>query len=524
MWTLRLAEHLSRRGTQVTLVVHPRPAGIPGFDADVPEGVRVEDLCDLPSLREPGGVSGCGLSRIIARYASVVRNLAQRVGGPVCYCPTLVGDAFGIGAALALTDPASIRVIGWQHSDCAYDACVLRHYEPCISRFVGVSGHIAAGLAARLPARAGDVHTIPCGIPVATDISGRAPLAALTRPLRLVYTGRIERSNKRVHTLVGLSDLLDRRGIAHTLTIVGDGPDAGALAEIIAGEAEGTTVPRRLRVHAAGGREPQVIREILARSDVFVLPSRFEGLSVSMLEAMAEGCVPVVTRVASGAAEVIEDGTNGVLVPVSGEATDDDVASAMCEGVQRVIAGDAAAMAVAAHATVRDQFSIERSVEAVERVFALAASDGPRGWPADRPCAFSAAAGPDVAPGGVHTGGGSGTVPAFGGERLRGALAAIAAAGGRAALHGAGRHTIELAGVLATHGACVVAVTDDDPAACGRPLCGWPVVAPSELMQREVTDVVISSWIHQPAIWARRSVYESQGITVHRLYADAELP
>jgi glycosyltransferase involved in cell wall biosynthesis len=52
----------------------------------------------------------------------------------------------------------------------------------------------------------------------------------------------------------------------------------------------------------------------LARSDIFLLPSKYgEGLPMAMLEAMAAGCVVVVSEMASIGA-VIEDGVNGFLV------------------------------------------------------------------------------------------------------------------------------------------------------------------------------------------------------------------
>jgi hypothetical protein len=50
-------------------------------------------------------------------------------------------------------------------------------------------------------------------------------------------------------------------------------------------------------------------------ADIFILASRYEGTSIAMLEAMAQGCVPIVTRV-SGVAGVIQPGQNGFWVPI----------------------------------------------------------------------------------------------------------------------------------------------------------------------------------------------------------------
>lgn len=53
---------------------------------------------------------------------------------------------------------------------------------------------------------------------------------------------------------------------------------------------------------------------VLAGADVFTLSSTHEGLPISLIEAMAMGLPPVVTRV-GGNAEVVTDGASGVLVP-----------------------------------------------------------------------------------------------------------------------------------------------------------------------------------------------------------------
>ena len=39
----------------------------------------------------------------------------------------------------------------------------------------------------------------------------------------------------------------------------------------------------------------------------------------------------------------------------------------------------------------------------------------------------------------------------------------------------------------------------------------------AELVRGGVTDVVISPWINQQAIWGRRAEYEKQGLVVHRI-------
>jgi len=60
----------------------------------------------------------------------------------------------------------------------------------------------------------------------------------------------------------------------------------------------------------SGNRED--VSELLAQSDLFILPSRIEGLPVSLLEAMAAK-IPVIASNISGSAELIEHEKNGLL-------------------------------------------------------------------------------------------------------------------------------------------------------------------------------------------------------------------
>jgi glycosyltransferase involved in cell wall biosynthesis len=66
------------------------------------------------------------------------------------------------------------------------------------------------------------------------------------------------------------------------------------------------------RLRLLGYRED--IPALLAAADIFTLPSRFEGLPMSVIEAMLTG-LPVVATDVRGPAEQVEDGLTGLKVP-----------------------------------------------------------------------------------------------------------------------------------------------------------------------------------------------------------------
>jgi glycosyltransferase involved in cell wall biosynthesis len=69
----------------------------------------------------------------------------------------------------------------------------------------------------------------------------------------------------------------------------------------------------------------------MARSAVFALSSRFEGLPSALIEALACGCAVVSTDCPSGPAEILEGGRLGPLVPVGD-------AAALADAIARAIA------------------------------------------------------------------------------------------------------------------------------------------------------------------------------------------
>jgi FlaA1/EpsC-like NDP-sugar epimerase len=91
-------------------------------------------------------------------------------------------------------------------------------------------------------------------------------------------------------------------------------------------------------------------------------------------------------------------------------------------------------------------------------------------------------------------------------------------AGRAVVIHGTGEHTRQLKDVIVNAPVRIVAFADDDRGKHGTRLWDWPVISPREAGRRGATDVVISSWMHQEAVWGRRGVYEGMGLRVWRVY------
>jgi glycosyltransferase involved in cell wall biosynthesis len=133
--------------------------------------------------------------------------------------------------------------------------------------------------------------------------SAATPLAdTRNEPPRLVWVGRLQ-APKDPLTLVHALGLLRTPVEAD---FVGDGPFRRAV------ELELERLGLDASVRVLGDRRD--VASLLARSDVFVLASRSEGLPLSILEAMAAG-LPVVASRVGGVPELVVDGQTGLLVP-----------------------------------------------------------------------------------------------------------------------------------------------------------------------------------------------------------------
>lgn len=150
-----------------------------------------------------------------------------------------------------------------------------------------------------------DVEILPNCVPL-DDASVYIKKLKGKTSLDLLYIGRIEK-NKGVDEIIGACKELKKRAFPFVLHIAGKE------------QTNDEYLPKMRRVlddnfvyeGIVSGREKS---ELFKKCDVFMLPSYYEGLPMSLIESMSYGLIPVCTNVGS-ISTVVCDGENGFFVP-----------------------------------------------------------------------------------------------------------------------------------------------------------------------------------------------------------------
>jgi glycosyltransferase involved in cell wall biosynthesis len=203
--------------------------------------------------------------------------------------------------ALASAFDCQRAVIQILHGDDDYYYDLAARHETVIDAFVAIGRTIERKLKTRLPHRSEDIYFLPYGLPDPPRRRAHGP-----GPLRLLFAGRYEHGQKGILDLPLIDRALVERAVDVSWTLIGAGPDETKLRDAW----------RSPRVDFLGLKTRAEVIEIASGHDVFVLPTRYEGVPVALLEAMSVGLVPVVSNVESGVAEMLSDGQTALLPPV----------------------------------------------------------------------------------------------------------------------------------------------------------------------------------------------------------------
>lgn len=318
---------------------------------------------------------GQGL-RLAPRMARLLRELAPAV----VHTRNLGALEMQLPAAWAGVPVRVHGEHGWDSNDPDGRslACRLtrRAYRPFVHRYVPLSRHLEQYLREAIGVPAQRIEQIYNGVdterfhPVAAGREAIAGSPFGAAGLRLVGTvGRLQPIKDQVllarafGRAVALSPLARER---LRLVIAGEGPLRPQVEQAL--QEQGVAELAWL----AGER--QDVPALLRGLDGFVLPSRAEGISNTILEAGATG-LPITATAVGGNVELVDDGVTGRLVP-AGDV--EALARALLDELESPEA--AAARGRAARATVLRRFSLDAMVAAYgdlyERLLSRAAERG----------------------------------------------------------------------------------------------------------------------------------------------------
>jgi glycosyltransferase involved in cell wall biosynthesis len=226
-----------------------------------------------------------------------------------------------------------------------------------VSGFVGVSDKVGDAMVEVLGPLRGKITVICNGVDVkryerAVDkaaLRGQLGLEVGAYLIAVVATLKEQKGHR--YLVEAMASIVPRHPEVHVL-VIGDGDLRAPL------EAQVESLGLGEHIHFLGSRDD--VPTLLAGSDLFVLPSLWEGLPMALLEAMAAG-LPIVATEVSGTVQVMISNETGVLVPPGNTQR-------LVEAIERLLAepAQARAMGVAANRLVSEKFSARK--QAAEHV------------------------------------------------------------------------------------------------------------------------------------------------------------
>lgn len=295
-----------------------------------------------------GGGRAHGPGRIL-QHATAHRRILRRQRPEILQVNLRTPYSCVSGLVAGVSTP-NLRTIAVEHLPLASTSRSRRLLKRRLSR--RLDAHVAVSNAtartveddARLPA--GSIRTIHNGVDCVAPPSARSPSS---EPL-LGAIGRLDHQK-------GLDVLLEALvELPHvSALIVGEGPQRARLLE----QARRLRLSRRVTFT---GWVPDVL-PYLGSIHALVLPSRYEGLPLAVLEAMHAG-VPVVASEVGGVRECLEDGETGLLVPA-------EDSHALAEALRALLASPRLQRRLAERAQLvaRRRFSVSAMVRSFERLY-----------------------------------------------------------------------------------------------------------------------------------------------------------
>ncbi len=349
-FNLDLVSELSTKGWQVTIV-----ATLPGDNSWLPHfGRCTSDIFILWDVLKPAGYPGFLAYLVQSRQFDVVLMTGSQLGYTLLpylrsVCP----------------EPAYVDFCHMEEPVHGGFARFSVGLQEQIDLTIVSSRHLRDWMVERGadPGRIEVVHTC-------IDAVVWAPSPRLREELRrelqtgpdtavVLFAGRLC-EQKQPDVLARVVRELDGRGLDFVALVAGDGPDRSLLEELI------DRYSLRDRLRLLGSQSPAQVRRLMVASDIFFLPSQWEGIALTLYEAMASGLVVLAADV-GGQAELVTP-ESGVLIR-RGPGMDE--VSEYVKQLERLIRDREwrSALGQAARSRILAEFTIDRLTSGMLRGF-----------------------------------------------------------------------------------------------------------------------------------------------------------
>lgn len=229
------------------------------------------------------------IMRIPSAIATFIEPALRQVGHP--YGVEVVGDPCEVFAPGAIKTPLR-PLLRWWFTYQVSQQCA----HACAGSYV-----TAHALQQRYPLTRGAFATNYSSIELTEEcyVSASRPLIQPHRRIHLIILASLAHRQKGVDILLEALAICLQKGVDLSLVVAGDGKHRREL------ERQTATLGLGERVHFLGQlTSPKAVRAELDQADVFVLPSRQEGLPRSMIEAMARA-LPCIGSIVGGIPELL---------------------------------------------------------------------------------------------------------------------------------------------------------------------------------------------------------------------------
>lgn len=300
-----LARRLVRMGNEVVVVT----AALAGLDEDeTRDGVRI--------LRGPSARKRADRSTALEQMIFIVGAAYRCLRLMSTFRPDVVLAFFGLpsgAVAWMLRDTFGIPyVVSLRGGDVPgfrpYDFWLYHRIAVPLLRVIWheASAVVANSSGLRDLANAFDAKIDIAVVPNGVDVQGTLPEARAWSPPQILSVGRIVHQKGFDLALQALSGLTE---IRWDWRVAGDGPQLPMMRQLVQ---DGGL---HSRVHFLGWLKADELQREYANANLFVFPSRHEGMPNAVLEAMGSGLPVIATRIA-GNEELVANGETGLLVPV----------------------------------------------------------------------------------------------------------------------------------------------------------------------------------------------------------------